>query len=1777
MRYRVALVIILFLLFISQSPVAAVGIGAQPVLYDTGGSPPLGSVKFNCTLTEGMEYLLTEDSLDPINGYDTGYLFYESIGYWLVDFNKFPNASEGDPFNVYVYVAAESKAGAYSGIVPGEDVVFPGQTVVSAADYPGEPTGLSAEVLGSTSKYVRITFDQLPGITYYLYRSSNPSAGDNQLSDCIYHLINGNASSPAYDHDVIEGLYYWYLLLPQDEASVFGPHTDELRVFIGDPTSTPTATFTATATPTDTPGITATPTATATMVQWYAQDEYGYSGQTSNYSWIEISGSGTPISLGDDSSHHLYFDFNFIFYGQRYTSVNISSNGFLSFTSAAASPDNSSIPDEQTPNGLLALFWDDLDPSSGGNVYYKVEGTYPSRYAIIQYDDIPIYGTTSRITAQVIFQEGSDQVLFQYKDVDNTSLGSGGSATVGIESVDGALGIQYSHNTPWVLAGSYAFLFLPPETLPYTTAHQPPRGASGVFANTCIYARVMAAGGGVNPDSISMEVEGEVKDVRVVPISGGYSVLYRPSSNWSASQVVDVRIDASDNGSPPQWMEPDIYQFTIRANGAVDPFNPIIRNITPAPGDSGVAPFIPIEFDMVDYRTGIDPEALIFQVQGNEHAADCNYSIIDYGWHVAYYHPPFAFGEQVSVYIRAYDLTWAQNNFDQESFSFTVLSAPSMTPSPTATPTITPTPTVTPTTEGNPFPFLDGFEDGNLDEYVINADASGDLPLVRADDSPVGTEAYSGNWVAYLGDATSGGYAVSTLDLHLDLDGQTEASLSYWWYTHSFEGGHWIYLDIFDGEWHSAVRATSGTNGWERQSVELGQFDMIEDFIIRFRAIMDYPENADAAYLDEIVVFHAGEPTFTPTSTPTATEPGDPTLTPTLTKTPTSTPTSTSTPTGMATFTPTNTPTATYTSLPTPQELHSWSQFRAHASKRGKSSNIAKPSAGINWSNEVGEIQNSSPAVNSEGAIAIGCLDGLYCLTAQGTLAWSYPVPGGVYLTPAWISDQSLVFGDGDNRLLSLSSQGAFWWEMDLGSPLSGAVTASNDHHCYIALANGAIYSIQADGSIFWSYDVGDQPNCSPAVYNDGQAIEDSRIAVTVNRGKIYLLNGRGELLWSYSLPGEELHSPLFDSMGNAYACTAAGRIISLNTSGGIRWSVDTGSPISEPIACGTADNILSIGIDGRITCFNNLGQLIFQRQGFATPTTPLSLDRLGNMYFGSSGGIVYALDNDGFGRWSEALQSGMEIAGSLAVAEDGSLLVGQQGSNVLYCLGSGDSEPPFVTNHHPERYAEDVPANTSIEFDILDDSQVDGSSISMTVNGELVTPNLSAIGGGFHVSYQPPQPFRYGQRVTITVDASDINHNPMLREVYYFTIEYSLTPTATGSIFPTATPTRTPHPSSPYTDGHDPAKNQRSVPPDCNISLRIKDDDSGVNRHSIRMTVEDVDVTYNLRGSDFNLHLTHYPEYPFQFDQVVNVTIDCSDWNGISMPTDIYSFFIISRTVTPTPTATPTVTPTEAISATPTLTYTPSDPRFSKPYILMAGYMNTSITWEAGGIFDMIAWVSDPQGQGVSKVNILYGGAPTGVTLPRWEGNPDVFWLSGVEVAPGLQPKEYLLELQAISIPGAVSLTWPYLTINHASGGSYSADLEPALPQSWEVFYHRLIMSEGKDSMDRPVIYAAGYYNTFLVEDEAGAFIILAVVGDRQGIEDIQRLEVLYNGEPTGILLHDDGLHGDFESQDGVFGFRIYFPQGELEGMSGIYLLELVATDNAGNTSLPWPYLTIE
>ncbi|MCK4696510.1 MAG: hypothetical protein KAT74_12140, partial [Candidatus Cloacimonetes bacterium] len=211
-------------------------------------------------------------------------------------------------------------------------------------------------------------------------------------------------------------------------------------------------------------------------------DAYGYYmyddgdtdyGLAPMYSWIEIDpnfgGSGTDLNLydpgntGDIENVELHPDFNFVFYGESYSTITVCSNGWI----CPGGTDNYEfmnwhLPGPLGPSPMIAPFWDDLKTSTGRVcIYFDAD----FHFYIIEWSRMRNEYNNDYETFEVILYDpeyyptasGDSNILFQYNEINNIDQGSyriqhGQYATVGLEDSSSLIGLEYTYNNQYPTA-----------------------------------------------------------------------------------------------------------------------------------------------------------------------------------------------------------------------------------------------------------------------------------------------------------------------------------------------------------------------------------------------------------------------------------------------------------------------------------------------------------------------------------------------------------------------------------------------------------------------------------------------------------------------------------------------------------------------------------------------------------------------------------------------------------------------------------------------------------------------------------------------------------------------------------------------------------------------------------------------------------------------------------------------------------------------------------------------------------------------------------------------------------------------------------------------------------------------------------------------------------------------------------------------------------------------------------------------------------------------------
>ena len=145
------------------------------------------------------------------------------------------------------------------------------------------------------------------------------------------------------------------------------------------------------------------------------------------------------LELTDDSFTHLELPFPLFFFGETVDTLTVTSNGLILI--GTHEEDGCCfglpIPQEDHLDGLIAMGWGDLIPSSEHGVSWDVLGETPNRTLWISYDHLPSYsGEDNVVATRLRIQEGSKDY-----DIFIDSIVYDEPMTIGLESPNGQVAV----------------------------------------------------------------------------------------------------------------------------------------------------------------------------------------------------------------------------------------------------------------------------------------------------------------------------------------------------------------------------------------------------------------------------------------------------------------------------------------------------------------------------------------------------------------------------------------------------------------------------------------------------------------------------------------------------------------------------------------------------------------------------------------------------------------------------------------------------------------------------------------------------------------------------------------------------------------------------------------------------------------------------------------------------------------------------------------------------------------------------------------------------------------------------------------------------------------------------------------------------------------------------------------------------------------------------------------------------------------------------------------
>ncbi|GEM_PF-3850746 len=177
-------------------------------------------------------------------------------------------------------------------------------------------------------------------------------------------------------------------------------------------------------------------------------DGYGYTWDDSlTPSWIDTSaGTNTGLSDWGGVTGPISLPFTFRYYDNEYTSLYITSFGYIALEDSPYWWDQDYLPYPDQPNTVIAPYWTPTYIPVGAWVHYMSGGTAPNRYFVVEWHNLtggysgdPIGNNDSYLFEVILHENGN--IDFQYSSmVVNSNWWCG---VAGIENSTGLDGLAY--------------------------------------------------------------------------------------------------------------------------------------------------------------------------------------------------------------------------------------------------------------------------------------------------------------------------------------------------------------------------------------------------------------------------------------------------------------------------------------------------------------------------------------------------------------------------------------------------------------------------------------------------------------------------------------------------------------------------------------------------------------------------------------------------------------------------------------------------------------------------------------------------------------------------------------------------------------------------------------------------------------------------------------------------------------------------------------------------------------------------------------------------------------------------------------------------------------------------------------------------------------------------------------------------------------------------------------------------------------------------------------
>jgi outer membrane protein assembly factor BamB len=279
------------------------------------------------------------------------------------------------------------------------------------------------------------------------------------------------------------------------------------------------------------------------------------------------------------------------------------------------------------------------------------------------------------------------------------------------------------------------------------------------------------------------------------------------------------------------------------------------------------------------------------------------------------------------------------------------------------------------------------------------------------------------------------------------------------------------------------------------------------------------------------------------------------------------------------------------------------------------------PNGTLRWSFPTGNIIRSSPAIAPDGTIYVGSYDNvLYAINPDGSLRWSFPTDGAIHASPAIGAAGTIYFSSLDHWFYAVDPNGGPDWHVLANRAGRSSSAVGADGVVYVGTDDADICAVNPNGSTKWAYKTGGTIHSAPSIGADGTVYCGS------DDGYLYALNSGGSLKWRFATDSTVQGSAVIASDGTIYFGSDNGNLYALNPDGSLKWKYLTGGSVGASPAIASDGTIYFGSADNSVYALNPDGSAKWQFESVGAVQSSPTIGPDGKVYFTSKDGYLYAL-----------------------------------------------------------------------------------------------------------------------------------------------------------------------------------------------------------------------------------------------------------------------------------------------------------------------------------------------------------------------------------------------------------------------------------------------------------------------------------------------------------------------------------------------------------------------